>query len=298
MASIDGTVPLRPPGSTELVTRATADTAAIERLGIAEFRLGVEIVEPDGTRRLFGLVLDGYDIAADGPVDEAVFGPDVVLSGPLEAWTEMIGWIETNGPADSAHSLNGLSIAGIPFEVRSSDAMGSDKFYRYMGTLQAVFDAAAADTPSPSPRTDVALEIDIEECLGCGACESACPQGAVTQGGDFPVAYEVDPLLCNDCQKCLVVCPVDGLVARCPTGPCATGAGARCRRAGTPTPNAARADRCARHAARCCGGSRVVTGRAECARRAANGSRMASCPKVKRARRLLAGASSDGVPDG
>ena len=58
----------------------------------------------------------------------------------------------------------------------------------------------------------MALEIDIEECLGCGACESACPQGAVSQGGAFPVSYEVDPLLCNDCQQCLVVCPVDGLL--------------------------------------------------------------------------------------
>ena len=74
----------------------------------------------------------------------------MVLSGPLDAWTEMIGWIEANGPADSAHSLNGLSIAGVPFEVRSSDAMGSDKFYRYMGTVQAVFDAAAADAPVPA----------------------------------------------------------------------------------------------------------------------------------------------------
>ena len=148
MASITAPFPSGP-WFEELVTRATADTAAIERLGIAEFRLGAEVVEPDGTRRLFGLMLDGYDIAATGPVDETVFGPDVVLSGSLEAWSEMIGWIEANGPADSAHSLNGLSIAGIPFEVRSSDAMGNDKFYRYMGTLQAVFDAAAADIPVP-----------------------------------------------------------------------------------------------------------------------------------------------------
>jgi hypothetical protein len=36
----------------------------------------------------------------------------------------------------------------VPFEVRSEDAMGSDKFYRFMGTLQAVFDAAA-ESPVP-----------------------------------------------------------------------------------------------------------------------------------------------------
>ena len=63
----------------------------------------------------------------------------------------MIGWIEANGPADAGHSLNGLSIAGVPFEVRSADAMGSDKFYRYTGTLQAVVDAAA-DVPVPAGR--------------------------------------------------------------------------------------------------------------------------------------------------
>ena len=133
----------------ELVARATADTATIERLGTAEFRFGMEIVQPDGVRDLYGLVLDGYDIAAVGPVDERVFAPDVVCSGPLEAWVEMVDWIEENGPADSAHSLNGLSIAGVPFDVRSEDAMGSDKFYRFMGTLQAVFDAAGALAPVP-----------------------------------------------------------------------------------------------------------------------------------------------------
>ena len=143
----------------------------------------------------------------------------------------------------------------------------------------------------------MALQIDIQECLGCGACESACPQGAVTQGSDFPVAYEVNPLLCNDCQKCLVVCPVDGLVADahwtvCHGRGCPLSSGryanTECSEGRLVCPT------CGSMLWRVEGGDwtcRVCVG-------AANGSRMASCPKVKRARRLLAGASSDGVPDG
>jgi hypothetical protein len=72
----------------------------------------------------------------------------VVVSGPLAAWQDMVDWIEEHGPADSAHSLNGLTIAGIPLVARSDDAMGSDKFYRFMGTIQAVFDAAGAPAPA------------------------------------------------------------------------------------------------------------------------------------------------------
>ena len=131
----------------ELVERAMRDEG-LARLGIADLRFGIEILAPDGAATFYGLVLDGYDIRAFGPVDEASFDPEVVVSGPVGAWSDMIGWIEANGAADSAHSLNGSTIAGTPLEVRADDPMGSDKFYRYMGTLQAVFDAAG--TPAPA----------------------------------------------------------------------------------------------------------------------------------------------------
>jgi hypothetical protein len=131
----------------ELVSRATSDQAALQRLGIADLRLGVEVLIPDGIDEFFGVVLDGYDIGVVGPTDEDTFAPDVVVSGPLDAWREMVDWIEEHGPADSAHSLNGLTIAGVPLVARSEDAMGSDKFYRFMGTVQAIFDAAGAPAP-------------------------------------------------------------------------------------------------------------------------------------------------------
>jgi len=141
MAPIEGTFP-SDRWFSELVVRANADRPAMERLGIAELRFAAEIVDDDGCAQLFGIVLDGYDIESLGEVADADFVPEVVVSGPIDAWREMVASIEANGRADSAHTLNSLTIAGVPFVVRANDAMGHDKFFRYMGTLQAIFDAA------------------------------------------------------------------------------------------------------------------------------------------------------------
>jgi len=46
-------------------------------------------------------------------------------------------------------------------------------------------------------------------CIGCGACEFACPQRAIHQSESFIVGYFVDPIMCNDCMLCVQVCPVD-----------------------------------------------------------------------------------------
>lgn len=57
----------------------------------------------------------------------------------------------------------------------------------------------------------MALEV-LDGCIGCGACESACLQRAISQADSFEVSYVVDPLVCNDCMDCVSVCPVDVLV--------------------------------------------------------------------------------------
>ena len=132
-----------------LVDRATADPGTMESLGVADLRLGIEVTGADRPPALFGLVFDGYDLWSVGAVDEGEFGPEVVLSGTCSTWEEMVASIESHGRADGPHTLNSLSLAGVPLTVRAADAVGHDKFFRYMGTLQAVFDALGTSAVEP-----------------------------------------------------------------------------------------------------------------------------------------------------
>jgi len=51
-----------------------------------------------------------------------------------------------------------------------------------------------------------------EECIACAACETECPNGAITEGEEI---FIIDPAKCTECvgffdtQQCADVCPVD-----------------------------------------------------------------------------------------
>jgi hypothetical protein len=120
------------------------DPGRLRPLGFADFRLLVEAVREDGSAERYGIVLDGYDVEVVVPVDDpARFDAEATLSGPVEAWREMLENVEANGGADRFHTLNALSIAEVPFRVSSPDPLGRDKFFRYAATLQELFDALA-----------------------------------------------------------------------------------------------------------------------------------------------------------
>jgi len=46
--------------------------------------------------------------------------------------------------------------------------------------------------------------INKEECVGCGACVSVCPHGAISLVSG---KAEIDDALCVKCGRCVQVCP-------------------------------------------------------------------------------------------
>lgn len=54
-----------------------------------------------------------------------------------------------------------------------------------------------------------------DECISCGACETECPNNAISEGETM---YIVDPARCTECvgshqsPQCVDICPVEALV--------------------------------------------------------------------------------------
>ncbi len=54
-----------------------------------------------------------------------------------------------------------------------------------------------------------------EDCISCGACESECPNEAISEGD---TTYVIDATKCKECAgvhdepQCASVCPVDACV--------------------------------------------------------------------------------------
>ncbi|NNN22014.1 MAG: hypothetical protein HKL80_08460 [Acidimicrobiales bacterium] len=126
----------------QMIVNATNDNKSFSHLGFADLRLALEVVDLEETYS-FGIVLDGYDFDCSGEIDDFDdFQPEVTLSGTVAIWEEMLLNIKTHGVADTAHTLNTLTIAEFPMQAKSPDPIGRDKFFRYAATLQELFDHA------------------------------------------------------------------------------------------------------------------------------------------------------------
>jgi ferredoxin len=54
----------------------------------------------------------------------------------------------------------------------------------------------------------MAHKIDTDTCINCGACESECPESAISEIDGNMV---IDADKCIDCAACVDVCPSDSI---------------------------------------------------------------------------------------
>lgn len=127
-----------------LQDQASAKPDRFKKLGFIDAKVGV-VVEPDngGSPKGFVLEFAGYGCKkiteSQRPVDVA----DFAIEGPYSSWKEMIENIQNNGEADLHHTLNVLTMPGVPLKLEAKDQLKADLFFRYNQTLQAFFNGAA-----------------------------------------------------------------------------------------------------------------------------------------------------------
>lgn len=82
-----------------------------------------------------------------------------------------------------------------------------------MCNLYAALGDAVTNYPAFDQKHRYTLEVDLDSCIGCGACVNRCPMHAVTLGDDGKPQVNAT---CLTCGQCAVTCPQEArkLVSR------------------------------------------------------------------------------------
>lgn len=97
-----------------------------------------------GTDRHFRTTFELYSMTDVAEVSEADrVKANFILETDVWVWKEMLENIAANGGRpDLEHSLNRLSLPGVPIRVWAEDPLEHDMFFRFNGSLQEFVNAA------------------------------------------------------------------------------------------------------------------------------------------------------------
>ena len=124
-----------------------AEGESFRRLGYAEVRFAIRVLDDDGERgraNRSGSRFEGYALVrAAALTDLTTFDPDFVICARRKVWTRMLDEIVRNGRPDLRGTLSSLALVGEELWLESDDQLREDKFYRVNQTLQEFFNLAA-----------------------------------------------------------------------------------------------------------------------------------------------------------
>jgi hypothetical protein len=123
--------------------RVNGERERFRALGYVDADVGIRIDGNGQGVRNYLLRFRDYGVVAVAETKD-LEEADFTIEGSLSAWNEMVNNITENGEADTAHSLNRLTMAGTPLKVTAADQLKTDIFYRFNQSFQAYFNEAAA----------------------------------------------------------------------------------------------------------------------------------------------------------
>jgi NADH:ubiquinone oxidoreductase subunit F (NADH-binding)/NAD-dependent dihydropyrimidine dehydrogenase PreA subunit len=104
-----------------------------------------------------------------------------------------------------AESLRKTSLCALG-QTAANPTLSSLRFFR------DEYEAHIRDGKCPAGvcRALVCFSIDMEKCIGCGACKKICTEDAIE--GELKETYLIDPVKCVQCGLCKDVCKFDAII--------------------------------------------------------------------------------------
>ncbi|MCH8110323.1 MAG: hypothetical protein IIB15_09370 [Chloroflexi bacterium] len=123
----------------DALREAVNEDARFRSLGTCDAKVGIKTEQ-----QAFLITFEAFECAGVEEIDEdSLRDADFYLDLSTDEWQEFLSNIQTNGKADSEHSLNNLDLSRPSGMVKSHDEYRRHSFLRYHLSLQAFFDASA-----------------------------------------------------------------------------------------------------------------------------------------------------------